>query len=236
MTYPITYPTDPERNSGTLARKALRDAVRAASHATSWPNAQLEWDIVGWPDIDDECGGVCRCTQEGLKYQYTVCNRVTGATLYPIGSTCIIEHFGAAPAMMAELATHTAIARVRTALRTHAGFLDLKRDLTPTRIRALHNEGVIDAVLADELLTLRRRRRPLTLDQHVRAERVLREVIAPALGGGSEAEIIDDPEYRLGHRDAYMAYAVSAPLPTATSAYVIGHRYGLVTRSTGGAA
>lgn len=158
-------------------------------------------------------------------YLYTVVNRVSGAELYPIGSTCIVEHFGDAPEMMARLATLRARGAVGVALVEHGGFLDLKRDLTPTRIRALRVEGVIGGDVAARLMTLRRRRRPLTLTQHLGAERVLRETIAPALGGDPEAEIVDDPAYVNGHRDAF-ARGVAVSPTGATSAYIIGHADG----------
>lgn len=222
-----------ERNSGTLARRALREAVKAASAARSWADAQLEWDIVGRPGIDPDRGSSCACGQDGLMYLYAVANRATGAELYPIGSTCIVEHFGAAPVMMARLATLRAVAGVTVSLRAHGGFLDLKRDLTPTRIKALAAEGVLGTREAHLLTVLRRRRRPLTLDQHVAAERLLREAVAPALGGDSEAEIVDDPGYRQGHRDGLAGARCRTGAP---SAYVIGHRDGLALLDMAGAA
>lgn len=132
-----------ERNRGTAARGALRDAVKATSAARSWADAQLEWDISGSPDIDKARRGVCACGQAGLMYLYKIVNRVTGAELHPIGSTCIVEHFGSAPEMMARLAALRAVAGATVAMREHGGFLDLKRDLPPTRIKALAAEGVL---------------------------------------------------------------------------------------------
>ncbi|WFN93870.1 hypothetical protein [Gordonia sihwensis] len=224
---------DDERNTGTPARRALREAVKAASAARSWADAQLEWDIAGPPGIDPDSGSRCACGQDGLMYLYTVANRVTGTELYPIGSTCIVEHFGAAPAMMARMATLRAVAGVTVAMRDHGGCLDLKRDLTPTRIKALAAEGVLGARDAHLLVTLRRRRRPLTLDQHVAAERLLREAVAPALGGDSEAEIVDDPAYRHGHHDGLTGARCHTGAP---SAYVVGHHDGLALLDMAGAA
>ena len=213
---------DPERNRGTAARKALRDAVREASAARSWADAQLEWEIVGVPDIDEDHGGVCVCGQLGLVYLYRVVNRVTGAELHPIGSTCIEQHFGAAPAMMAGLATLRAVAGVTVAMRRH-GSLDLMRDLTPTRISALSAEGIVDGYTAAWLAALRRRRRPVTHDEHVTAERLLRTHIAPALGGDPELEIVDISDFERGHRAGMRGSAVP---PDATSVWRIGHHDG----------
>lgn len=215
-----------EYNSGTKARRALRRAVVAASVASSWADAQLEWAVTEY-DIDRYCGGECLCQQEGLKFLYTVRNIHNGRELRPVGSTCIVEHFGAVPRMLSELAQKSAVARVTLAMQEHGGFLDLKRDLSPTRIAALAAEGILDEVVADQLMTLRRRRRPMTLDQHVMTERVLREVVAPALGGDPDAEIIDNRDYPLGHKGAYLQ-GVSTPTDGSTSAYIIGHHDGIM--------
>ena len=212
-----------ERNRGTAARRALREAVKSASSARSWADAQLEWDIVGQPDIDETRGATCVCGQEGLMYLYTVVNRVTGTALHPIGSTCIVEHFGAAPAMMARLATLRAVAGATVAMRTHAGFLDLRRDITPTRLNALAEEGVLGGSDARLLMALRRRRRPLTFDQHVVAERLLRETVAPALGGDPDLEITDDPLYHHGYHAGVSGVRCGRGAP---SAYVLGHHDG----------
>lgn len=225
---------DEERNGGTAARKPLRTAVKAASLARSWAEAQLEWDIAGPPDIDEDCGSVCVCEQQGLKFLFRVHNTTTGAELYPIGSTCIVEHFGAAPRMMARLATLRAIAGLTVDMRTHHGHLDLRRDVTPTRISALLAEGVLDADRADRLMTLRRRRKPLTIPEHELAERLLREAVAPALGGDPAAEIVETDDFHGGYGAGYRGE--TAP-EGATSAWLIGHHDGArMATDLGGAA
>lgn len=48
----------------------------------------MEWDVLSQEDIGtpDE---TCVCRHEGLRYLNTIGNKVTGATLFPIGSTCV---------------------------------------------------------------------------------------------------------------------------------------------------
>ena len=69
-------------------RYELIDAVLGASASRCWGDAVLEWCVAGC-DEDEECGGVCVCGHEGLRYLYEIRNPTTHAGLYPIGSRCI---------------------------------------------------------------------------------------------------------------------------------------------------
>ena len=73
------------------ARATLIAAVRRASDDLPWEVARRQWDVVD-TDYDADCAGVCVCGQTGLGWLYTITNRETGRTLYPIGSDCI-AHF-----------------------------------------------------------------------------------------------------------------------------------------------
>lgn len=70
----------------------LPKEVVALSCADNFDAARHEWDLVD-RDIDPDCLQSCVCGKEGLRYLFTICNRETGAELYPIGSSCI-ELFG----------------------------------------------------------------------------------------------------------------------------------------------
>ncbi|MBB4134782.1 hypothetical protein [Gordonia humi] len=174
-------------------------------------------------DYDEDCAGVCVCGQTGLGWLYTITNRETERTLYPIGSDCI-AHFEVD--VMVEAARDLAeLERVRMWVADGA-HLDLKAHLSRRRLRVMLERGLISREGYEVLRALYNRRRPLTVDEHVSAERLLREIVAPALGGDSEAEIVDDPAYVNGHRDAYVRGVMTAPSGS-TSAYVIGHYDGV---------
>ena len=200
------------------ARAALIAAVRRASDDLPWEVARRQWDVVD-TDYDDDCTGVCVCGQTGLGWLYTITNRETRAVLHPIGSDCI-AHF-AVDVMVEAARDLVELERVRiwVADATH---LDLTAHLSRRRLRVLLERGLISRENYDELRTLYNRRRPLTVDEHVRAERLLRELVAPAFGGDPETEIIDNADYVSGHRDAYVRGVMVVPAG-ATSAYVIGH-------------
>lgn len=70
------------------ATQQLRERVIAASESDVWDEAVQEWDIAGAVD-NGEPTETCACGQVGLRYLFTIKNRVTGETIFPIGSTCI---------------------------------------------------------------------------------------------------------------------------------------------------
>lgn len=62
------------------------------SEGESWAQAKSEWRVL----YEDDAGGpteTCVCDYEGLRYLNMVGNRITGARLYPVGSSCV-ERFG----------------------------------------------------------------------------------------------------------------------------------------------
>lgn len=70
-------------NFGTLRR-----AVIDASLSDRWAQAVEEWHVVGVEE-DPDATGVCVCGKTGLVYLYSIHNRQTQQTLYPIGSSCV---------------------------------------------------------------------------------------------------------------------------------------------------
>ncbi|MBR5016271.1 MAG: hypothetical protein IKX50_00930 [Spirochaetia bacterium] len=59
-----------------------------ASEAKTWESAVCEWEIFDCEE-DEDCSTECICGHEGLKYLYTIRNRINGNILFPIGSSCI---------------------------------------------------------------------------------------------------------------------------------------------------
>lgn len=66
-------------------RKAMIEAIIHNSVADKFEEAALEWDVMNCTMGD----GTCVCGQKHLQYLFTIKNRHTGKTLYPIGSECI---------------------------------------------------------------------------------------------------------------------------------------------------
>lgn len=68
--------------------KNLMNQVLDASESLQWKSAVDEWDIEDCEE-DTQCKSSCICGKEKIRYLYTICNRLNGNTLYPIGSRCI---------------------------------------------------------------------------------------------------------------------------------------------------
>lgn len=69
-------------------RKNLIDTIIKNSSSSIWSFAVREWDIVDVEE-DETVSSKCICGKENIKYLYTIRNRKTNVTLYPIGSSCI---------------------------------------------------------------------------------------------------------------------------------------------------
>lgn len=69
-------------------RRNLISTVLEASRSSFWDSAVQEW-VVDDCEEDNTLSSACICGKEKLRYLYTIFNRETGATLYPIGSCCI---------------------------------------------------------------------------------------------------------------------------------------------------
>lgn len=207
-------------STGTSARRRLTDAVLAQSHATAWDEAQLEWATVG-RSYDYHGRGVCQCGQTGLKRLFTIENRVTGARLYPIGSTCIVEHFES-PVMRDQLRIQEDLLDLEELIRTSGGrALDLKFDFTRSRILALLKAEIINRTQWRTLTELFNKRKT-TVDDCVAAERLIREVVTPALGGPA-VEIAELAEYH----SAFQVGLSGGRLETrGTAVSIIGHHDG----------
>lgn len=58
------------------------------SESDIWEEAVMEWDIIDCEE-DENCSEICVCGKENIKYLYTIRNKYTGKSLFPIGSSCI---------------------------------------------------------------------------------------------------------------------------------------------------
>lgn len=69
-------------------KENLINTVIEKSEANNWKEAVKEWDIV---DVEEDldCAGQCTCGKEGLRYLFTIKNRINNNIIYPIGSSCI---------------------------------------------------------------------------------------------------------------------------------------------------
>lgn len=87
----------------------LKQLVLDRSESEVWDTAKDEWDVIGYEN-NVEVKGVCVCTQDDLRHQYTIRNRITRKELYPIGSVCI-THFGSS-SMTEQMKTLTDVERI----------------------------------------------------------------------------------------------------------------------------
>lgn len=210
---------------GTPARKTLIAKVVAASSADDWAQAQQEWDLVG-RGYDMAHRGVCACSQQGLHRLFRIENRITGAQLWPIGSTCIIEHFDGAPELRVQLRQQVELlAMERLVQQLDRGQLDLKRDMTRSRLRTLRDKQFVSPREYEYLLTAFNRRRDLEWDELLGVEKIMREVVVPVLGG-EEIEAAEVPDYVAGVDDGRLEVDVKG----ATAAYLIGYHDGGLLR------
>lgn len=72
---------------GSYVRNLFLSVIRC-SESDEWQEAVTEWDIVDCEE-DLSCSSECVCGKENIKYLYTIRNRYTGKSLFPIGSSCI---------------------------------------------------------------------------------------------------------------------------------------------------
>lgn len=66
----------------------LKKVVLEKSCSKNWINAVLEWEITD-ADEDESCSSSCVCGKEDIRYLYTIENKKTKETLFPIGSSFI---------------------------------------------------------------------------------------------------------------------------------------------------
>lgn len=64
--------------------------ILGASTSSIWEDAVEEWHIAGCHDNHD-CSETCLCGHEGIRYEYTIENKINGNLLSPIGSHCILR-------------------------------------------------------------------------------------------------------------------------------------------------
>lgn len=58
------------------------------SVSDNWENARLEWSVERVEE-DENLDTKCVCGHDGLRYLYTIRNRLNGNKIYPIGSECV---------------------------------------------------------------------------------------------------------------------------------------------------
>jgi hypothetical protein len=95
----IAVPCEPQTNKRQVTLKSvyynnLIKRVLDCSKTKTWEQAVQEWDVVDCVE-DKMLSSSCVCGKENLRYLFTIKNRLTGKTLFPIGSSCI-EKFGRA--------------------------------------------------------------------------------------------------------------------------------------------
>lgn len=158
----------------------LIGAALALSEARTWAQARFEWTVIGCEDNEwsDE---VCVCGYAGIRFLNTVANRVTGATLYPVGRCCV-ERFDndEMKAQMKDLRAVATLGRhARAGVLTHESF-------SRRAIDELHRQGVIgdvDHELLRRGFEVVRRGRGRVDDPELYAgvARIMREAVVPNL-------------------------------------------------------
>lgn len=167
---------------GDRMRAALVAAVEKVT-GTPWDVARRGFDVTDVQE-DEVSEGECVCGQRGLKYLYTITHRVTGAIVYPIGSSCI-DHFAVAAMTdrardLRNLVDLAAVVRrgERLVLRGKG------KHLTAARLLALHDAGAFPATPwnrgrpADDyafLLRMMRKRNEPSSAQRRKVDALLRE-------------------------------------------------------------
>ena len=66
----------------------LTQKVIELSESKHWEQAVTEWYVAGCEE-DESVSSTCVCGQEGLRYLFTIRNRLNDNELFPIGSHCI---------------------------------------------------------------------------------------------------------------------------------------------------
>lgn len=66
----------------------LFNLVIQQSQSKNWSEAVLEWEVVDCTE-DETSSTECVCGKEGIKYLYTIRNKINGEEIFPIGSSCI---------------------------------------------------------------------------------------------------------------------------------------------------
>lgn len=69
-------------------KENLIKTVIEKSEANNWEEAVKEWKIYEVEE-DPDCNSYCTCGKEGLRYLFTIKNRINNNIIYPIGSSCI---------------------------------------------------------------------------------------------------------------------------------------------------
>ncbi|MDJ0454070.1 hypothetical protein [Gordonia amicalis] len=170
---------------------ARGDRMRATLVAAVENVADIPWDIArrGFDvtDIeeDERVGGECVCGQQGLRYLYTITHRVTGVSLYPIGSSCI-GYFGVAAMTdrardLRDLVELAAVARGGELLVLRGK----GKHLTAAKLLALYDAGAFPATSwnrgrpADDynfLLRMMRKRNEPSAAQKRKVDALLRDI------------------------------------------------------------
>ena len=110
---------------GSSKQEQLMAEVLKYSHARGWHQAVMEWYVCSVGE-DPTLQTSCVCGQEGLRWLYTIENRITGSRLYPIGSKCI-NRFGR-PDLDRDAALQLEFYRLLHAIGTNC-FITLSPDL-----------------------------------------------------------------------------------------------------------
>lgn len=71
----------------------IKSTILPLSVSTDINTAMHEWYATGDVSILDACDATCElCGKEGIKYLYTIRNKINDTTIYPVGSSCILSY------------------------------------------------------------------------------------------------------------------------------------------------
>lgn len=211
------------RDGGTHAEEALLAAVVPLSEASTWSEAQKEWRLTGTTDLlYPSPDHACACGTTPLRYLSDISNVHNGNSISPIGSSCVWEHF---PGLRQRLAAMQEVHRLR-AVVVDGGEIYLKGGpaghvLSRGVLKLLLERDVLSSLGYATLLRGFNKTSPMSWKHMRDVERIVREVITPALGG----DIVDIREselFQMGLSDGLHSRSQKDLRTT----YQIGYRQG----------
>lgn len=126
----------------TASFPELVRAVVSNSVANDWDTARGEWEVTG-VDEDPRSGGICVCGQLGLAILYTITNHRNGASLDPIGSTCVNQF--ARTELNTQVVTFSGLLKLREAIRAGRRIELTSKFFTRAMLDYLYEEGAFTA-------------------------------------------------------------------------------------------
>lgn len=115
--------------------------VLDASTRKTWEEAVKEWEIIDCEE-DEQCESFCVCGKEHIRYLYTIRNKETGRTIYPIGSSCIKKF--QRDDMDEEIAVMEGMFRLYRAIRNHERIELSSKFFSKKLLYALYEDGAFE--------------------------------------------------------------------------------------------